>query len=212
MLIGGGGHCHSVLDTICSNGNYKKIGIVAKDKQNLNELKEDPFIAPYLVGIDVELPVLFSEGWDEAFVTLGSIGNPIGRKMVFSNILDIGFQIPVIKDNRAAISKYSVIEKGVFIGKNVVVNAGSMVGTCAILNTGAIVEHDCVIGSFVHVSPGTTLCGAVIVEEDTHIGAGSVIKQGITVGRGSLIGIGSVVVKDIPANVKAYGNPCRVVE
>ncbi len=34
---------------------------------------------------------------------------------------------------------------------------------------------------------------------------------GVTIGRGSVIGAGSVVTKDIPENVIAVGNPCRVI-
>ena len=43
------------------------------------------------------------------------------------------------------------------------------------------------------------------------MGAGSVVRQGISIGQTSLIGVGSVVVKDVPDGVKAFGNPCRVV-
>ena len=50
----------------------------------------------------------------------------------------------------------------------------------------------------------------VHVEEGAWIGAGSIILPGVTVGAWSVIGAGSVVTKDIPAGVVAYGNPCRV--
>ncbi|MCR5546639.1 MAG: sugar O-acetyltransferase [Lachnospiraceae bacterium] len=43
------------------------------------------------------------------------------------------------------------------------------------------------------------------------IGANTVIVPGVTIGDNSVIGAGSVVTKDIPENVVAYGNPCRVV-
>ena len=43
------------------------------------------------------------------------------------------------------------------------------------------------------------------------IGAGAVILPGVTIGEGSVIGAKSLVNKDIPANVIAVGNPCRVV-
>ena len=43
------------------------------------------------------------------------------------------------------------------------------------------------------------------------IGAGAVILPGVTIGDGTVIGAGSVVTKDIPANVVAVGNPCRVL-
>ena len=43
------------------------------------------------------------------------------------------------------------------------------------------------------------------------IGAGAIILPGITIGDNTVIGAGSVVTKDIPANVVALGNPCKVL-
>ena len=43
------------------------------------------------------------------------------------------------------------------------------------------------------------------------IGAGVTILPGVTIGDNSVIGAGSVVTKDIPADVVAVGNPCRVL-
>lgn len=43
------------------------------------------------------------------------------------------------------------------------------------------------------------------------IGAGSIILPGITIGNNAVIGAGSVVTKDMPNNVVAYGNPCRII-
>ena len=51
----------------------------------------------------------------------------------------------------------------------------------------------------------------VHIGENTWIGAGSVIVPGITIGKNVVIGAGSVVTKDIPDNVVAVGNPCRVL-
>ena len=50
----------------------------------------------------------------------------------------------------------------------------------------------------------------VHIGENCWIGAGALIMPGVTIGDNSVIGTGSVVTKDIPANVVAYGNPCRV--
>ena len=212
LLIGGGGHCHSVIDSVISAGIFKEIGVVAKDQDNYNELKDDVLLAPYLVGTDMHLPRLFETGWNCAFITLGSVGNTKGRRALRLVIQNIGFELPTIVDPSAVVSCRAIVEKGVFIGKRAVINTGSKVGACAIINTGAIIEHDCVIGDFAHISPGTTLCGQVSIGNDSHIGAGSVVRQCINIGLSSMIGAGSVVVKDIPDNVKAYGNPCRVVE
>ena len=49
------------------------------------------------------------------------------------------------------------------------------------------------------------------IGEDCWLGAGVIVLPGVTIGRGSVIGAGSVVTKDIPENVVAFGNPCCVV-
>jgi len=51
----------------------------------------------------------------------------------------------------------------------------------------------------------------VHIGNNVWIGAGAVICPGITIGDNTVIGAGSIVTKDIPANVVAYGNPCRVI-
>lgn len=211
LLIGGGGHCHSVLDSLCSSGAYDQIGVVAKDGDNYQALLGDAITAPFLAGIDSDLFELYSAGWREAFVTLGSIGNTAGRRRIYATLSEIGFKIPVIRDETATISACATLEEGVYVGKKAVINAGCAIGCCAIINTGCIIEHDCSVGDFVHVSSGAILCGNTSIGNDAHIGAGTVVRQGIAIGGESLIGAGSVVVKDIPRQSKAYGNPCRVV-
>lgn len=52
---------------------------------------------------------------------------------------------------------------------------------------------------------------SVKIGRNCWIGAGAVIVPGVTIGDNTVIGAGSVVTKDIPANVVAVGNPCRVL-
>ncbi len=51
----------------------------------------------------------------------------------------------------------------------------------------------------------------VHIGRNVWIGAGAVILPGITIGDNSVIGAGSIVTKNIPSNVVAVGNPCRVL-
>ena len=205
LLIGGGGHCKSIIDCLITQGLYKDIGIVD------NDLSASVLDIP-IIGTDRDLSYLANKGWTDAFVSVGSIGLTEVRHKLYQTIKGIGFTIPSIIDSTAIIAKSTIFEEGVFVGKRVVINAGTVIGKCAILNTGSMVEHDCIVGEFAHISPGAVLCGQVSVGPDSHVGAGAVVRQGIFIGGNSLIGAGSVVVKDIPTNVKAYGNPCRVVE
>ena len=50
-----------------------------------------------------------------------------------------------------------------------------------------------------------------LVGKNVWIGAGAIVLPGVTIGDHSVIGAGSVVTKDIPPNVVAVGNPCRVL-
>lgn len=51
----------------------------------------------------------------------------------------------------------------------------------------------------------------VKIGKNCWIGAGAIILPGVTIGDGTVIGAGSVVTRDIPSNVVAVGNPCRVL-
>ncbi len=52
---------------------------------------------------------------------------------------------------------------------------------------------------------------SVHIGKNCWIGAGAVILPGVTIGDNTVIGAGSIVTKDVPANVVAVGNPCRVL-
>ena len=51
----------------------------------------------------------------------------------------------------------------------------------------------------------------VTVEDSVWIGGGAIINPGVTIRRDTTIGSGSIVTRDIPANVFAAGNPCKVI-
>lgn len=205
ILIGGGGHCRSVLDSILESNEFDHHGII-DSKDNIG----NKILGVEVIGTDEDLPKLFEDGYTDAFITMGSIGNTKLRRKLFSIIESIGYNIPVIIDSTAKVSSYANVKRGVFVGKGAIINAGANIDELAIINTGSIIEHDTSVGKFCHISPGTVLCGGVKIEDDSHIGAGAIVKQGVRIGHNSLVGMGSVVVKDIEASSLAYGNPCII--
>ena len=52
----------------------------------------------------------------------------------------------------------------------------------------------------------------IIIEDDVWIGAECIILKGVKIGARSIIAAGSVVIKDIPADCMAGGNPCKVIK
>lgn len=206
LLVGGGGHCKSVLDTVLNSKQYTDVGII-----DMNEPIGSTMFGVPIIGRDSDLTSLFDEGYQYAFVTIGSVGNPALRIKLYNLLEEIGFQIPTIFDHSAEISNHVIIESGVFIGKNAIVNAGTLIKKGAIVNTGSIIEHDCRIESFVHIAPGAVLSGAVSIGKSTHIGSNSTIKQQVSIGSNSIIGIGSIVLNNLSSHVVAYGNPCKEI-
>ncbi|WP_028273430.1 sugar O-acetyltransferase [Atopococcus tabaci] len=85
------------------------------------------------------------------------------------------------------------------------------------------------IGDYVMIGPNVTISAGthpikpelrrkglqynlpVRIEDNVWVGSGVQIMPGVTIGENSIIGAGSVVTKDIPKNVVAVGNPCRVM-
>ena len=52
----------------------------------------------------------------------------------------------------------------------------------------------------------------VIIDDNVWLGYGVKVLKGVHIGRNSVIGAGSIVTHDIPANVIAAGNPCRIIK
>ena len=59
---------------------------------------------------------------------------------------------------------------------------------------------------------GLELGKPITIGDNVWIGGGAIICPGVTIGANTTIGAGSVVVKDIPANVVAAGNPCKIIK
>ncbi|SHL49854.1 sugar O-acyltransferase, sialic acid O-acetyltransferase NeuD family [Anaerocolumna jejuensis DSM 15929] len=207
LLVGGGGHCKSVLDSLLIREQYSEIGIIDL-KENIGK----DILSVKIIGSDDDLKRLYYYGYHYAFVSLGSVGNPLKRVELFDLLQRIGFRIPNIIDPSAVISRNVTLENGIYIGKNAVINVGTSIKKGSIINTSSTLEHDCCIDKFVHVAPGAVLCGNVYVGENTHIGARSVVKQMVNIGNDTMIGMGSVVLKNIGNGITAYGNPCKEVD
>ena len=206
ILVGGGGHCRSVIDTITTSSEYSILGIIDVEKNIGKEVLGIP-----IIGVDSDLAKFYQKGILDAFITLGNIGSPQKRIELYIKLKEIGYSLPNIIDKSAIVSSSAELEEGVFVGKNAIVSVSANISTCSIINTGAIIEHDCKLGKFVHISPGAVLSGSVLVEKNTHIGSNATIINNVKIGENCMIGAGSVVTKDIKSNFKAYGNPCKVI-
>jgi acetyltransferase-like isoleucine patch superfamily enzyme len=79
---------------------------------------------------------------------------------------------------------------------------------------GVIIEDGVQIGSHCSIYSVSTIdntAGKVILKENCKIGSHTTILPGVTVGRNSIVGANSLVTKDIPENVVAYGTPIKII-
>lgn len=200
VLLGGGGHCSSVLDAAQRMGMFDEIVITDRDMVAGTE-----FMGSRVVGTDDTLLQLFQDGIRMAFISMGSIKSTKLRKLLYRRAMDMGFDFPNIIDPSALVSEYAMLGKGIFVGKNSVINAGARVGDMAIINTGAIVEHGSSIGSFSHISVGAVVCGDSKIGNSVFVGANATIIQGVKVGANSIVGAGSIVLKDAVPDSRIIG-------
>lgn len=109
----------------------------------------------------------------------------------------------------AVISSTASMGKGILINNLATLGAHANIGNFVNISNRATVNHHTVLEDFVSINPGANVAGHVYIGRGTLIGIGATVSNGITIGKNSIIGAGSVVVRDIPDNVIAYGNPCK---
>ena len=195
ILLGLGGHAHSVVDSIEQAGKYNIIGFL-----ETREMQGKRFRDYQVLGVDDNIQEYFDNGIRNAFITIGFLGYGNIRNQLYKQLKDIGYAVPNIIDRTAVVSKKIELEDGIFIGKNAIINANVKIGEMCIINTGAIVEHDCEIGRFSHIAVGSVLCGGVLVGEQTLIGANATVIQEKRIGNCCIIGAGSTIRKKVEKN------------
>ena len=206
ILLGGGGHCKSVIDSIRSKSEYTIIGILDL-QENINKFVN----GVQIIGTDEDLEKYSVEENFHFFITAGSIGNTTIRRSLAKLCEKYNLEFATVIDQTAVVSDSSIIGKGVFIGKGAIVNADACVKDHCIINTGSIIEHDCHIGNYVHIAPGAVLSGGVKIGDFTHVGTNSTVIQGITIGCNVIMGAGTVVHRNVPNSKKIVGNPWREI-
>jgi sugar O-acyltransferase (sialic acid O-acetyltransferase NeuD family) len=113
--------------------------------------------------------------------------------------------------NGLDISKTSIIGIGALINSKVSIAAHTTIGDFVSINRHVSIGHHTVISDYCSINPGTNIAGNVTIGEGTTIGMGTNILHQVKIGKNTIIGAGSVVTKDIPDNVVAYGSPCKVI-
>jgi sugar O-acyltransferase (sialic acid O-acetyltransferase NeuD family) len=189
ILIGGGGHCKSVIDVIEQEGRFEIAGIVDKP-----ELLGSNVSGYSIIGNDSDLGSL-SKKYQYALITIGQIKSPALRIKLFELAVKSGFILPTVVSPRAYVSKHAMVGKGTIIMHDALTNANAKIGENCIINSKALIEHDVIIENHCHISTGSIINGGTIIRNNTFFGSNSVTKENIIVKKQSVIGGGMAVLK-----------------
>ncbi len=113
---------------------------------------------------------------------------------------------------------YTDCGKNITIGKNVFINAGCKFQDQGgiTIGDGCLIGHNVIITTLNHIPQPSKrqslIPKPVKIGKNVWMGAGVIILPGVTIGDSAIIGAGSIVVKDIPSNAVAVGNPCKVIK
>ncbi|MGE5396102.1 MAG: acetyltransferase [Chitinophagales bacterium] len=201
IVIGSGGHARVLLDTL----RLLAVPVVGVTDIIPQQISEAPYLGNDEAILDYRTDAI------QLVNGLGSVNSTRRRRLVFERFSMAGFSFATLIHPSATISPGARMAEGGQVMAGAVIQPGSCIGFNSIVNTRASIDHDCDIGSHVHLAPSVTLSGGVRVGDETHIGTGTVVIQGVKIGRSCLIGAGSLILKDIPPGSIVYGSPARVV-
>ena len=187
ILLGGGGHCKSVID-VAESAGYTILGILDKP-----ELVETKVLEYKIIGTDDDIPQYVDTA--EFMITVGQIKSPAIRQKLVSLVMRAGGKFATIIASDAYVSNYATIGAGTVIMHKAVVNADAHIGEHCIINTMANIEHEVQVGGFCHISTGVMVNGNCVIGNEVFIGSGSVLYNGIAVLDNAVIPAGSIVRK-----------------
>jgi sugar O-acyltransferase (sialic acid O-acetyltransferase NeuD family) len=187
VLIGGGGHCKSVIDVIEQESIFEIAGIVDKPDQLGSKILGYP-----VIGNDLDLKNL-AKKYKYALITVGQIKSALLRIKLFNLAIESGFLMPSIVSPNAYLSKHSKIGKGTIVMHKAIINANTFIGDNCIINSKSLIEHDCLILNHCHISTNVTINGGVRVESQSFIGSRVIASNNIIIKENSFIKAGSLL-------------------
>lgn len=145
---------------------------------------------------------------DEEFAL--AFGSPELKRKIVAIMKEKGAHFATIIHPTAMLSEFAEYGEGFIMFPYSKLSCNSRVGDFVTLLSTPI-GHDTVIGDYSVISGGCNIVRNVTIGKDVFVAAGVCVAQDITIGDGAYLGMGSVVLKDVPPEMKTFGNPARIM-
>ena len=186
VLVGGGGHCISVIDIIENGNEFNILGILDSNS------KENNLLGYKILGGDNLIPELVNEN-TYFLITVGQIKSSSTRKNIAKTLAKNNAKLGTVISSLSYVSKHAHIEEGSVIMNHAVVNAKAKIGKNCIINTKSNIEHGVSVGEFCHISTCAVVNGDSVVEKGSFIGSNATISNGILIKENSIISAGKFI-------------------
>ena len=203
VIVGAGGHGRETLDVVeamneDSSGDWNFLGFVDDGEVRSDRLGRrgaevvetdelDPEKVRYVIGI----------------------GDPAARESVAERMTLAGFAPATLVHPEASVGSDVRLAEGVVLAAGARVTTNVSIERHSQLNVDAVVSHDCEVGAFVTLSPGTLVNGECRIGDRAFFGTGAIVTPGLSVGAGARVGAGAVVLDNVPEGTTVVGVPAR---
>lgn len=206
VIIGSSGHAKVIIDIVEKENKYSIIGLLDR----FREIGEET-LGYKIIGKEEDIPNLIVK--HNLVGGIIAVGDNWVRKIVYEKINSMAPNFTFVKaiHPSAQIAKNVKIGNGTVIMAGVIVNSNSTIGNHCILNTNSSLDHDCFMDDFSSIAPNVTIGGNVKIGKFSAVSLGANVIPGVTIKEHTVIGAGSLVLKDVPEFVVAYGVPVKVI-
>lgn len=207
FIIGAGLHAKVCIDIAEKQGLFEICGLIDSRAEIGSKL-----YGYTVIGRQESIAELSKEySVNKGFIAIGENYN---RSLVYNEIISRKpeFTFVSLVHPSAILGKNIVIGEGTVLMAGVIINSDAVVGNHCILNTGSQLEHNSEMYDFAHLSAGSITGGKVVLKKYCLVTLNVTIVDRVTIGENSVIGSGSLVLRDVPDNVLAFGSPAVVVK
>jgi len=216
-----------ILETIYKNNYAKNIYIREKceivsfkdlelkeymeliSEERINFSYGNPYQTKNITTEDISI-LQYNKNDNESKKLISQI-DPKLKKIVYELLKIKDEEYSVLIDCSASISSTSKIGIGSFISSLSSIGPYVELKRFVSINRNVSIGHHSIVSDFSTLNPGCNIAGNCIIGKGVTIGIGANIIDSIVIGDNSFIGAGSVVTKNIPSNVVAYGVPAKII-